>query len=182
MFPIKGNPFLNLRFCDPFSFFIFLTDDKSTLFVAFRVLNSKRDTSKRRYAYPVGGMMRPDNSPLSYRLHTDSRDPVTGFMMEKLASFPTAPKLLVTPTWNTRMQPSKELGEIPESLHVEYRGGEGTLSTIVEVLSKRWQTLDLISIMKEVQRTVSRYDGNKITKITENLSTIPRFQPTPEQS
>ena len=150
--------------------FLFLTDDKSTLFVAFRVLNSKRDTSKRRYR--VGFL------PMSYRVDKNSRDPVTGIMMEKLASFPTATKLLVTPTWNTR--PSKELGEIPESLHVEYRGGEETLSSILEVLSKRWQTLDLISIMKEVQRTVSRYGGNKITKITDNLSAIPRFQTTPE--
>ena len=116
--------------------------------------------------------------PMSYRVDKNSRDPVTGIMMEKLASFPTATKLLVTPTWNTR--PSKELGEIPESLHVEYRGGEETLSSILEVLSKRWQTLDLISIMKEVQRTVSRYGGNKITKITDNLSAIPRFQTTPE--
>ena len=153
--------------------FLFLTDDKSTLFVAFRVLNSKRDTSKRRYR-GIGFL------PKSYRVDKNSRDPVTGIMMEKLASFPTATKLLVTPTWNTR--PSKELGEIPESLHVEYRGGEETLSSILEVLSKRWQTLDLISIMKEVQRTVSRYGGNKITKITDNLSTIPRFQSTPEQS
>ena len=128
----------------------------------------------------MGAIERSGFPPMSYRVDKNSRDPVTGIMMEKLASFPTATKLLVTPTWNTR--PSKELGEIPESLHVEYRGGEETLSSILEVLSKRWQTLDLISIMKEVQRTVSRYGGNKITKITDNLSTIPRFQSTPEQS
>ena len=91
---------------------------------------------------------------------------------------------MVTPTWNTH--PSKKLREIPERLHVEYEGGEGVVHTILEVLSKRWQTLDLISIMKEVQRNVSRYGGNTITKITDNLSVIPRFQPrfqpTPEQS
>ena len=107
-------------------------------------------------------------------------DLVSGIMKEKLTSFPTAPKLVVTPTWNTH--PSKELVEIPESLHVEYEGGEVVVSSILEVLSKRWQTVDLISIMKEVQRTVSRHGENKITKITDNLSTIPRFQSTPEQS
>ncbi|XP_015752592.1 PREDICTED: uncharacterized protein LOC107332373 isoform X3 [Acropora digitifera] len=136
-------------------------DDKSTLFVAFQVLNLKRGTR-------------------SYSRYTDYRDPIPGIMMEKLTSFPTAPKLVVTPTWNTH--PSKELGEIPESLHVEYEGGEVVVSSILEVLSKRWQTVDLISIMKEVQRTLWRYGANKITKIADNLSTIPRFQSTPEQS
>jgi len=118
---------------------------------------------------------------MSYRVDKNSRDPVTGIMMEKLASFPTATKLLVTPTWNTR--PSKELGEIPESLHVEYRGGEETLSSILEVLSKRWQTLDLISIMKEVQRTLSmqKNSSGTIKKITDNLSAVPRFHETTEE-
>ena len=100
-------------------------------------------------------------------------------MMEKLTSFPTAPKLVVTPTWH--VHPSKEFGEIPELLHVEYAGREGVVHTILEVLSKRWQTLDLISIMKEAQRTVSRHGWNRITKITDNLSAIPRFQTTSEQ-
>ena len=144
---------------------ILLTDDKPTLFVTFRV---------PKY---------PSNDPRGFKAYgvypgTDYRDPITGIMMEKLKSFPTAPKLVVTPTWNT--YPSKELGEIPECLHVDYEGGEGVVRTILEVLSKRWQTVDLISIMKEVQRTVSRYGGNKITKITDNLSAIPRFQTTPE--
>ena len=113
-------------------------------------------------------------------LGMEAGDLITGIMMEKLTSFPTAPKLVVTPSWSIR--PLKELREIPERLHVEYVGGEGVVHTILEVLSKRWQTQDLISIMKEVQRTVARYGGNKITKITDNLSVIPRFQPTPEQT
>ena len=154
--------------------FLFHTDDKSTLFVAFRVLHSKRDSYRRR------DFLESRFTPMSHRVDTASRDPIKGIMMKKLTSFPTAPKLVVTPTWNT--YPSKELGEIPECLHVDYEGGEGVVRTILEVLSKRWRTVDLISIMKEVQRTVSRYGGNKITKITDNLSTIPRFQSTPEQS
>ncbi|XP_074613318.1 uncharacterized protein LOC141873272 [Acropora palmata] len=142
-------------------------DDKSTLFVMFRVPTTTSN-------YP------PFYVAHSGYLGTDAGDLMTGIMMEKLTSFPTAPKLVVTPTWNSH--PSKELREIPERLHVEYLGGEGVVHTILEVLSRRWQTLDLISIMKEVQRTVSRYGGNTITKITDNLSIIPRFQPTPEQS
>ena len=147
--------------------FIFLTGDESTLFAMFRVPTSTSDYLPLYMAhsgYPC----------------TDVGDVITGIMMEKLTSFPTAPKLVVTPTWNTH--PSKDLGEIPERLHVEYAGGEGVVHTILEVLSKRWQTLDLISVMKEVQRTVSRYGRNKIAQITDNLSAIPRFQPTPEQS
>ena len=144
---------------------ILLTDDKPTLFVTFRV---PKYTSIEPRGYKAYGVY-PG---------VDYRDPITGIMMEKLASFPTAPKLVVTPTWNTH--PSKELGEIPECLHLDYEGGEGVVRTILEVLSKRWQTVDLISMMKEVQRTVSRYGGNKITKITDNLSAIPRFQTTPE--
>ena len=107
-------------------------------------------------------------------------DPITGIMMEKLTSFQTAPKLVVAPTWNAH--PSKEVGEIPELLYVECEDIEGVVQTILEVLSKRWQTLDLISIMKEAQRTESENGWGRITKITDNLSAIPRFQPTPEQS
>ena len=154
--------------------FLFHTDDKSTLFVAFRVLHSKRDSYRRR------DFLESRFTPMSHRVDTASGDPIKGIMMKKLTSFPTAPKLVVTPTWNTC--PSKELEEIPECLHVEYEGGKGALSTIREVVSKRWQTLDLISIIKEAQRTVAKNGGNRITKITDNLSTIPRFEPTPEQS
>ena len=149
--------------------FLFLTDDKSTLLVAFQVSNLKRGTTTSRHRYSL----------LSHVRSEDSRDPITGIMMEKLTSFPTAPKLVVTPPLITH--PSKELREIPECLHVEYRGGEKILSTILEVLPKRWQTLDLISIVKEAQRTVPKNSWNRITKITDNLSAIPRFQTTPEQ-
>ena len=143
--------------------FLFFTDNKSTLFVTFRALNSKRDTTTYTGAFP-------------WRRFTDSRDPITAIIMEKLTSFPSAPKLVVTPIWKTH--PSKELEEIPERLHVEYAGSEGVVRSILEVLSKRWQTLDLISIMKEVQRTPLKY--STINNVTDNLSAIPRFQPKPE--
>ena len=132
-------------------------------------------------AFRCGAIVGLDYRPLSYPEGTDFSDPITSVMLEKLTSFPTAPKLVVTPTGNTH--PSKELGEIPECLHVEYEGGEGALSTILEVFSKRWQTQDLISIIKEAQRSVSKNRRYRIiSKITDNLSAIPSFQPTPEQS
>ena len=97
-------------------------------------------------------------------------------IMKKLTSFPTVPKLLVTP--------STKLGEIPESLHVAYVQSDGVVLTILEVLSKRWQTLDLISIMKEVQRSVpmQNHGESTIMAITCNLSAIPRFLTTAGQS
>ena len=107
-------------------------------------------------------------------------DLIMGIILEKLTSFPTAPKLVVTPTWNG--YPSKELEEIPEGLHVEYEGGEEAYGTILEVLFKRWQTLDLISIMKEAQRTLAKSGWDRMEKITDNLSAVPRFQAMPEQS
>ena len=147
--------------------FLFPTDDKSTLFVTFQVHKSTSNYPPIYFAY---GMHRSANES----------DSITGIMMKKLTSFPTAPKLVVSPT--LKADASKELGEIPELLRVEYDGSEGVVRTILEVLSKRWQTLDLISIMKEAQRTEPRNSCNRITKITDNLSAIPTFQTTSEQS
>ena len=153
---------------------LFLTDDKSTLLIAFQVPNLKDDT-----ATSSGIFRSPYDHLISRYGGTYFRDPITDIMMEKLTSFPTAPKLVVTPTWNIRS--SEELREIPECLDVEYMGDEGTLSTILEVLSKRWQILDLISIVKEAQRTPQKNTWNYIRTITDNLSAIPRFKPTPEK-
>ena len=152
---------------------LFLTDDKSTLLIAFQVPNLKDDTTTS------SGMFRSPFDHLISRYDDTYTDLITEIMMEKLTSFPTAPKLVVTPTWNFRS--FEELREIPECLDVEYIGDEGPLSTILEVLSKRWQILDLISIVKEAQRTPQKNDWNHIRKITDNLSAIPRFQPTPEK-
>ena len=97
--------------------------------------------------------------------------------MAKLASLPTTPKLLVT-----HRSMSSMYFKLPESLHVEYSGSEGVEDSILEVISKRLQTLDLISIMKEAQRTLSMQKIGGINHIIDNLSAIPRFQTTGEQS
>ena len=111
---------------------------------------------------------------------TGFQDRIKRIIMKKLASFLTTPKLLVT-----HISMSCMYLNLPENLHVEYVGSESVEGTILEVLSKRWQTLDLISIMKEVQRTLSIQKNSigTIKKITDNLSAIPRFhQTTVEQS
>ena len=57
--------------------------------------------------------------------------------------------------------------------------GKGELITLLELLSKRLETLDLISVMLELQRTVSsRNQKRSRVKIRENLSCVPRFQKT----
>ncbi|XP_067038384.1 uncharacterized protein [Acropora muricata] len=109
---------------------------------------------------------------------TGFQDRIKGIIMEKLASFPTTPKFLVT-----HISMSWMYLNLPETLYVEYVGSEGVEGTILEVLSKRWQTLDLISIMKEVQRTLSmkKNSSGTIKKITDNLSAVPRFHQTTEE-
>lgn len=45
-----------------------------------------------------------------------------------------------------------------DTLHVQINGRRA-LSTMLEVLNKRWQTLDLISVFREIQRTLPvQYD------------------------
>ena len=56
------------------------------------------------------------------------------------------------------------------------------LPTVLEHLEKRWQTLDLISVMQEVKRTLAsshaygRFPGREEVTVHENLSCIPRLQ------
>ena len=69
-----------------------------------------------------------------------------------------------------------------ETLEV-YFTDESLLPTVLEHLEKRWQTLDLISVMHEVKRTVANLFAHLrftakfgATLVRENLSCIPRLQ------
>ena len=53
---------------------------------------------------------------------------------------------------------------------------DSLLATMLEHLEKRWQTLDLISVMQEVNRTLHRFSGRENVTMRENLSCIPRLQ------
>ena len=76
-----------------------------------------------------------------------------------------------------------------ETLEV-YLSEKGALTTLLQLLSKRLDTLDLISVMQELQRTVSRtipeIDSRHLhwedvytpVQIRDNLSSIPRLQKT----
>ena len=64
-----------------------------------------------------------------------------------------------------------------ETLQVHF-SRDSLLATILEHLEKRWQTLDLISVMQEVNRTLThqRFQGREEFTVLENLSCIPRLQ------
>ena len=69
----------------------------------------------------------------------------------------------------------------PETLEVCFSRNT-VLATMLELLNKRWQTLDLISVMQEVKRTLasshahSRYMSSEDVTVNENLSCVPRLQ------
>ena len=68
-----------------------------------------------------------------------------------------------------------------ETLEV-YFLSDNRLPTVLEHLEKRWQTLDLISVMQEVKRTLAsshaqrRFPETEEVEVRENLSCIPRLQ------
>lgn len=94
-------------------------------------------------------------------------------LSEKLARIPNT-KLVITS--NLGMRGEENISS--ETLEV-YLLGKGELITLLELLSKRLETLDLISVMLELQRTVSsRTQMRSRVKIRDNLSCVPRFQKT----
>ena len=109
-------------------------------------------------------------------------------LKEKLAPIPDEPKLLVFPEPVAKF--NKEISEalfvwLPTTTSVK----EYFPATMLEVLSKRWQTLDLVSIMNEIQRSfplklVSHVDYERRRRwpenfsITDSLSSLPRLQKT----
>ena len=71
---------------------------------------------------------------------------------------------------------------IPRETLEVYFFGDSLLSTVLEHLEKRWQTLDLISVMQEVKRTLANLLAHRRllaragATVRENLSCIPRLQ------
>ena len=90
------------------------------------------------------------------------------------------PKLVVSPS--PRRGSYKP---IPETLYVQFPTSRKHFfqSTMLAILSKRWQTLDLISMMHEVKRTfylMSVPKGRIV--IDDTLSSLPRLQKTKDNS
>ena len=107
-------------------------------------------------------------------------------LSEKLALIPDT-KVVIT---NNTPPMRKERNISSETLEV-HLSEKGVLTTLLQLLSKRLDTLDLISVMQELQRTVSRtvprhYSGRLSysnfsptpVQIRDNLSSVPRLQKT----
>ena len=111
-------------------------------------------------------------------------------LSEKLALIPDT-KVVIT---NNTPPIRKERNISSETLEV-HLSEKGVLTTLLQLLSKRLDTLDLISVMQELQRTVSRtvrrhYSGRLSysnfsptpVQIRDNLSSVPRLQKTEQVS
>lgn len=109
-------------------------------------------------------------------------------VVEKLALIPDHAKLLVSPS------EFRSIDKVPETLHVKYLVREVPetppvvypdvrdvpfFTLMIEIFNKRWQTLDLISMMRELKRTTVQdyrmYYGD-IISIKDRLSSLPAFQ------
>ena len=107
-------------------------------------------------------------------------------LSEKLALIPET-KVVIT----SNVPRTGEEGNISSETLEVYLSEKGVLTTLLQLLSKRLDTLDLISVMQELQRTVSRtvpryYSGrlgysnvsHTPVEIRDNLSSVPRLQKT----
>ena len=107
-------------------------------------------------------------------------------LSEKLALIPDT-KVVIA---NNLPRMAEEGNISSETLEV-YLSEKGVLTTLLQLLSKRLDTLDLISVMQELKRTVPRtvpsyyyrwlgYSDFSHTpvQIRDNLSSVPRLQKT----
>ena len=104
-------------------------------------------------------------------------------LSEKLALIPDTKVVIAN-----NVPPMREGNISSETLEVNL-SGKGVLTTLLKLLSKRLDTLDLISVMQELQRTlsptVSRHYPTRYRRvihtpveIRDNLSSVPRLQKT----
>ena len=102
-------------------------------------------------------------------------------LSEKLALIPDT-KVFIA---NNMPRMKKEGNISSETLEV-YLSEKGVLTTLLQLLSKRLDTLDLISVMQELQRTAPQTDPRYYRRyhdvdytqvqIRDNLSSVPRLQ------
>jgi len=106
-------------------------------------------------------------------------------VFEKLTLIPYHTKLVVSPS------EFRSIDKVPETLHVSCysRFALPFFTHMIEIFNKRWQTLDLISMMQELKRTAAadyRYPRDRMyygnaTSIKDSLSTLPTFQKKEEE-
>ena len=107
-------------------------------------------------------------------------------LSEKLALIPDTKVVIAN------NMPRMGKGNISSETLEVYLSEKGVLTTLLQLLSKRLDTLDLISVMQELKRTVPRtvpslyysrrlgYSdfSHTLVQIRDNLSSVPRLQKT----
>ena len=73
------------------------------------------------------------------------------WLSEKLTLIPNAKLVIVSglERWKAEQLPRETFG-----IYYNFIERELTMATLLELLNKRWQTLDLVSVMQELQRTL----------------------------
>lgn len=117
-------------------------------------------------------------------------EPTRELLSQKLAQIPNNIKIVIEYTEDFSLWQYKEIPQ--ETLKLKlYRERKLSLATALELLTKRWQTLDLISVFREVKRTLhikmapqlmavfpDIRNINIVCDVYENLSFLPRLQGT----
>ena len=124
-------------------------------------------------------------------------------VVEKLALIPHLTKFVVGPS------EFRSIDKVPETLHVKYPALHTRpysarkfrkppvvvyddvrdlqfFPRMIDIFSKRWQTLDLISMLQELKRTESTnyrmdYMYSETMSIKDSLSSLPTFQKKEEE-
>ena len=99
---------------------------------------------------------------------------------QKLADIPDCTKLWI----NSYQFSHEQRAKIAETLRLSCDASmmSNVVATTLDVFYKRWETLDIVSMMKEVGRTVIRNkptlprSGLPNVMITDSLSTLPRLK------
>ena len=110
------------------------------------------------------------------------------WLSEKLTLIPNAKLVIVS---GLERWKAEQLTRETFDIYYNFIGRELTMATLLELLNKRWQTLDLVSVMQELQRTLIikktpqykliegksvRFSLSKDVDIFDNLSCLPRLQ------
>ena len=66
--------------------------------------------------------------------------------------------------------------QAPETLELVTASTEELPLQLLKILNKRWQTLDLISMLKELKRTTVITYHYRMKQILDGLSSLPRFK------
>ena len=66
--------------------------------------------------------------------------------------------------------------QAPETLELASTSPEEFPLQLLKILNKRWQTLDLISMLKELKRTTAITYHYRMARILDGLSSLPRFK------